>query len=83
MKYQIIYADPPWHYKKYSEKVVKKAWGDTLCHYKTMSVEDICKLPIELLADDNCILFIWTTMPFLDRVFEVIKACIHILLALG
>lgn len=41
MKYQIIYADPPWSYKVWSEK------GKGRCaenHYKTMSKGDIQKL---------------------------------------
>ena len=46
-KYQIIYADPPWQYKS-KECLAKKSIlnGKLNTHYKTMSIEDIKKLPI-------------------------------------
>lgn len=74
-KYQIIYADPPWEYKQFSKnKGIDPKFGSVLSQYKTMSIEELCKLPIKNLADDSCILFMWATMPNLDRAFEVIKA---------
>ena len=30
-----------------------------------MSIEDICKLPVEKIADKDCVLFIWMTFPTL------------------
>jgi len=39
-----------------------------------MNIEDIKNLPIHKLADDDCILFMWVTMPKLNEVFDVIKA---------
>jgi len=74
-KYQIIYADPPWHYKdKRSNPLTdrpRKYGGIT---YPVMKTEDICNLPIKEIADDNCILFIWATFPNLQEVFKVIKS---------
>ena len=49
-KYKIIYADPPWQYKVYSEKGKGRSAEN---HYPTMSIEDICKLPIKDLADES------------------------------
>lgn len=74
-KYQIIYADPPWEYKQFSKnKGISPKFGSVLSQYQTMSVEEICALPIQDIADDSCVLFLWATMPNLDRAFEVIKA---------
>lgn len=39
-----------------------------------MKIEDICNLPISQLADDNCILFLWTTYPMLKEALKVIEA---------
>lgn len=39
-----------------------------------MKLEDIKKLPIHNLASDDCYLFLWTTSPFMEKSFEVIKA---------
>lgn len=71
-KYQIIYADPPWNFKTYSEKGkrAKYGWGA----YPTMTDEEICALPIKNITGDNCILFIWITFPKLQSVFKVINA---------
>ena len=68
-KYQIIYADPAW---SYDDKSLNRGGAER--HYKTMTNEDICDLPIASLADDNCILFIWATFPKLQEGLDVIKA---------
>jgi len=72
-KYQIIYADPPWSYKVWSEDK-KIAQGCAKKHYNTMSIEDIKNLPINKLTDDDCKLFLWVTPPLLIEGIEVIKA---------
>ncbi len=69
-KYQIIYADPPWSYKVWTAKGGHKSAS---AHYKTMELKDICNLPIKDIADDDCTLFMWATMPNLLEAFEVIK----------
>lgn len=67
-KYNIIYADPPW---KYDDKGCR---GAAEHHYNTLTVEELKKLPVNELAADNCILFIWGTYPMLREMFEVIEA---------
>lgn len=67
-KYQIIYADPPWQYRK------AKGTGVAENHYKTMSVEEICNLPVKELTDRNAVLFLWVTFPQLSEAFKVIEA---------
>ena len=57
-KYQIIYADPPWRYHVYSKKGMGRSAES---HYPTMSVDDICALPVGDLADKNCVLFLWVS----------------------
>ncbi len=70
-KYNIIYADPPWQYKTYSEKGQLRSAER---HYSTMSLSDIQALPIADIADKNCTLFMWTTVPHLKECFSVIDA---------
>lgn len=70
-KYKIIYADPPWQYKTYSEKGLGRSAEN---HYSTMSLEDIQALPVGELADSDCVLFMWTTIPLLKDCFSVMKA---------
>lgn len=70
-KYNIIYADPPWQYKVYSKKGLGRSAES---HYPTMSLEDIQMLPVGDLAADDCILFMWTTIPLLQDCFSVMRA---------
>ena len=70
-KYQIIYADPPWSYKVYSKKGLGRSAES---HYPTMSIEDICALPVGDLADKDCALFLWVTIPCLLEGLSVLKA---------
>ena len=70
-KYQIIYADPPWTFKTYSPK--GKEHKSAECHYNCMKIEDIQNLPIQKIADDNCVLFLWVTFPLLLEGLETIK----------
>jgi len=72
-KYQIIYADPPWAYKVWSE-AGKLAQFRAENHYKTMDINAICNLDIRSIADRDCKLFLWVTPPFLEQSFRVIKA---------
>ena len=67
-KYSVIYADPPW---QYHNKPQGKGPED---HYQTMPLEDICTLPVKELADKDCALFMWVTLPFLRDCFKVIDA---------
>lgn len=67
-KYNIIYADPPW---KYRSKMMNSSVTN---HYQCSSLQDICKLPIKEIASDNCILFMWVTMPKLNEFMDVVKA---------
>ena len=65
-KYSIIYADPPWSYDDGGCN------GAADPHYTTMSLKDICNLPINKISDKDCVLFIWVTYPLLKEGLEVI-----------
>ena len=69
-KYNIIYADPPW---KYSDKLIE-GYGAADHHYPQMTIEELCQLPVQDLAGDNSVLFVWVTSPLLEDVFTIIKA---------
>ena len=74
-KYQIILADPPWQYNdKMKMEGIHGMIRGAESFYKTMSISEIKSLPISQIADKNCILFIWVTMPLLQEGLDVIKA---------
>ncbi len=68
-KYNIIYADPPWQYR---DKALAGNRGAG-CKYNVMTTQDIIKLPIQGITANDCVLFLWVTMPMLNIVFDVIK----------
>lgn len=72
-KYNIIYADPPWHYNDRRNTHTRFS-GGAVGHYTVMKTEDICKIPVNDIADDNCILFMWATFPNLPDALRVIDA---------
>ena len=67
-KYNVIYADPPWRYEQ------KGLQGAAENHYPTMSIDDMCALPVGNLAAKDCMLFLWTTFPMLPEALKLINA---------
>jgi N6-adenosine-specific RNA methylase IME4 len=67
--YPVIYADPPWRYD-YSATDSRQIENQ----YPTMSIEEICELPVGDIATDDCVLFMWATSPKLAESMEVIKS---------
>src|SRR5881409_2513980 len=78
-KFNLIYCDPPWSYhlykpqfsRKYNTKVPIRTAAS---FYNTMSLEKICTLPVEMIAANNCALFLWATNPTLNDAFRVIAS---------
>lgn len=66
--YSIIYADPPWRYAQ------KGLQGAAERHYPTMSIDELCALPVGKLAKKDCLLFLWATFPQLPEALQLIKA---------
>ena len=67
-KYNIIYADPPWRYQD------RKCNGACEFHYNTMKIDEICKLPIQKITEQDDILFLWCTYPMLQEELQLINA---------
>lgn len=71
-KYRIVYADPPWSYGNSGAGIDN--YGPAERHYTSMSIEELCDLPIKEMVEDNAVLFMWVTSPLLEECFPVIKA---------
>ena len=69
-KHEIILADPPWNYKD------KANAGKRGASHKYMTQSDnwIKNLPVEKIAADDAVLFLWVTMPFLPVGLEVMES---------
>ena len=55
-KYGVILADPPWNFQTWGKHTGTRH-ADV--HYPVMRIEDITRLPVEHLAADDCLLFLW------------------------
>lgn len=72
MKYKCILADPPWSYD--NKNTGGSMTSGAANQYDTMSLEDICNMPIQDIADKDCVLFMWATTPLLPEAFRVLDA---------
>lgn len=72
IRYKLILADPAWQFKVWNRDTGQGRSAEA--HYKTMSIEDICNLPIRDLADKDCALFLWGVWPSLPDAFRVMEA---------
>jgi|SRR6185295_13574795 len=75
MKYNVIYADPPWSYEN---KKTGRTNGDqpegsgAHTKYETMPLDDIKAMQIP--SEKNSVLFLGATVPLLPEAFEVMAA---------
>lgn len=67
--FPVILCDPPWKYD-YAETENRAIENQ----YPTMSIDDICGLPINQVAMSDAVLFLWTTSPKLEESFRVLSA---------
>lgn len=73
-KYRVLYADPPWAYGNSLPPIgVRAGATEAADYYPTMPSAEIAALPIKALAEDDAVLFLWTTSPHLEESFTVIN----------
>jgi len=56
-KFSTILADPPWQFQNRTGKVAPE--HRRLSRYATMTLDDICALPVEGLAGEPAHLYLW------------------------
>jgi len=75
-KYNIIYADPPWHYG--SKSAVNNTTGRAIKplsdHYSTMSLQELKNMPIKNMTKDDAACFMWVTDSHIDEALEVLRS---------
>lgn len=69
-KYRVVYADPPW---KYGDQLTED-YGSTKFHYPSMSIAELCALPVRDLCEADAVLFLWVTSPLLYEAAPIITA---------
>lgn len=70
-KFGVIYADPEWRFEPWSRLTGMDRAADN--HYATSSVEEIAKRNVPAIAADDCVLFLWATVPMLPAALFVME----------
>lgn len=68
-RYRTVVADPPWHLRGVGVSKV-----DSRKFYGTMTVEDICALPVETLAERDAHLWLWGINAMMEEAYQVVRA---------
>lgn len=71
-RFGTILADPPWRFTNRTGKVAPE--HRRLSRYETMTLEEICALPVRDLADDPAHLYLWTPNALLPDALRVMEA---------
>ena len=69
-KFRVLYADPPWSYGN----TMPDEFREQRDHYPVMSLDDLCAMPVESMAEDDAVLFLWVTSPILEEAFTLIRS---------
>lgn len=70
-RYPVIYADPPWRYENPPIGASNRSIEN---HFPTMTLEEICALPVSQVATNDAVLYLWATAPKLAECIEVLQA---------
>lgn len=71
-KFATILADPPWRFQNSTGKVAPE--HKRLSRYPTMTLDDICGLPVEGVAAETAHLYLWVPNALLPEGLEVMRA---------
>lgn len=71
-RFGVILADPEWRFEFYSELGKTNSSADN--HYRTSALDVIASRDIASIAADDCVLFLWATVPLLPEAIEVMRA---------
>jgi N6-adenosine-specific RNA methylase IME4 len=72
-EFEVILADPPWHYN-WRGNLETRFRGGACQHYSLMSIEAIEALPVGQVAARDAVLFLWGTFPKTEYALRAIAA---------
>jgi N6-adenosine-specific RNA methylase IME4 len=68
-RYGVIVADPEWRWEPWSRETGMDRAADN--HYPTSAVMTIALRQVESIAAEDCVLFLWATVPMLPHALTV------------
>jgi N6-adenosine-specific RNA methylase IME4 len=69
--FRVLYADPPWRFAAWSHRGEGKGASQ---HYRCLSLDDLCALPVGDLATKDAALFLWVVQPMLPEALRLVGA---------
>lgn len=84
-KFGAILADPPWRFETWGvggrdrsadQHYLQQApdCGAAVSSFTTMTLDEICAMPVPEVAADDCCLFLWACCPLLREALQVMEA---------
>ncbi|MCH8467710.1 MAG: S-adenosylmethionine-binding protein [Roseinatronobacter sp.] len=70
-KFQTILADPPWQFQNRTGKMAPE--HKRLARYPTLSLDEICDMPVKALAADPAHLYLWVPNALLPEGLKVLE----------
>lgn len=58
VRHRVVVADPPWRYR---QGLWQRSASKAATHYPTLSLEDVCAMPVEDHVAEDAYLFLWIT----------------------
>lgn len=71
-RFRTILADPPWRFENRTGKMAPE--HRRLSRYQTMTMDDICALPVEGVAEETAHLYLWAPNALLPEGLRVMNA---------
>jgi N6-adenosine-specific RNA methylase IME4 len=71
-KYGVVYADPEWRFEVWSRETGMDRAADN--HYPTSATDIIASRDVISITAEDCVLFLWATVPMLLQALEVMRA---------
>ena len=71
-RYGVIVADPEWRFEPYSRETGMDRAADN--HYPTSVTDIIAERNVADIAADDCVLFLWATVPMLRDALRVMRS---------
>lgn len=70
-KYNLIMSDPPWQFELRSSKGEEKSAQN---QYDCMTIDEIRAMPVDTIANKDCILWLWATNPMMPQALMTLEA---------
>lgn len=69
-RYKVIYVDPPWKYKDQGKSGKRGASQQ----YQTMTLDQMIEIPIETIAKNDAVMFMWFTDTHILEAYALARA---------